>query len=371
MIRDATTDNSFERNNLQHRESAAIQADVSDFSDQTSAPMAALGWSAYFDDQLDPDEVGLARMRIATVHRSRLTAVSETGPARLNLPAHANTTDFAVGDWVLVEPATQVLIRRLDRQTLLQRRTEGGRAPQLIAANVDTLFIVTSCNDDFNPARLERYLALANESGANPVIVLTKIDQTDDVAPYQQQAAALQRGLAVVKLNAKTPEATQVLAPWCGPGQTVALVGSSGVGKSTLLNTLSAKSAEDAQPTGGIREGDAKGRHTTTSRSLHEIAGGGLVIDTPGMRTLHVSDVSVGLDVLFAEIVELAPQCRFRDCTHAHEPGCAVQAQIAAGTLDPARLERWRKLLAENQTNTPVQTGPRGNKISKPRGKRR
>ncbi len=339
-------------------------------SDQTSVSLATLGWSAFFEDQLEPDEATLAPMRIATVHRSRLTAESEGGPTRLSLPAHAATTDFAVGDWALVDRETQMVVRLLDRRALLQRRTEGSRQPQLIAANVDTLFIVTSCNDDFNPARLERYLALANEAGTRPVVVLTKLDQTPDAAPYLEQAAALQRDLDVVAVNATAPEAASTLAPWCGPGQTVALVGSSGVGKSTLLNTLSLKAPEDAQPTGPIREADAKGRHTTTSRSLHMIHGGGWVIDTPGIRTLHVSDMSAGLDVLFAEIVELAPNCHFRDCTHAHEPRCAVQAAVAAGTLDPARLDRWRKLLEENQTNTPVQSGARGNKSSKAHGKR-
>jgi ribosome biogenesis GTPase len=138
-----------------------------------------------------------------------------------------------------------------------------------------------------------------------------------------------------------------------------------------LLNTLTGKTGEDAQLTGGIREDDGKGRHTTTSRSLHAIEGGGLVIDTPGMRTLHVSDVASGLEYLFAEITELTPNCRFRDCTHAHEPGCAVQAAVNAGTLDPDRLDRWRKLADENRDNTPVATGPRGNKIQKPRGSRR
>ena len=310
-------------------------------------------------------------MRIATLHRDRMTAESLVGPVRLQLPVHANTADHAVGDWVLVEPDTRLLIRRLNRKTLLQRRTEGGRVPQLIAANVDTLFIVTSCNDDLNVARLERYLALANEAGTTPVIVLTKADRVADAAIYRDQVAGLQRGLDVVTLNATSPDAALALAPWCGAGQTVALVGSSGVGKSSLVNMLSAKPPEETQLTGDIREADSKGRHTTTSRSLHAIASGGWIIDTPGMRTLHVSDISTGLDTLFAEITELAPRCRFADCTHSHEPGCAVQAAVAAGTLDQVRVDRWRKLLQENRSNTPVRSGPRGNKTTQAPGKRR
>ncbi len=356
---------------MQQLYSAAIQTGVTNSLDQPAASLATLGWSAFYDEQLETGEAGLAPMRIATVHRNHLTALSELGPVRLNLSAQTNTTDFAVGDWVLVDRETRLLVRRLNRRMQLRRKTEGRRQTQLIAANVDTLLIVTSCNDDFNPARLERYLALAIESGATPVIVLTKIDQTAEAASYLRQAEALQPGLSVVMLNAKAPEAALTLAHWCGPGQTVALVGSSGVGKSTLLNTLSKKSAEDAQPTGPIRAADAKGRHTTTSRSLHAIAGGGWVIDTPGMRTLHISDVSNGLDILFAEIVDLASQCRFRDCTHDHEPGCSVQRATADGTLDPARLGRWRKLTKENLSNTSIQSGPRGNKITKTPGKRR
>jgi ribosome biogenesis GTPase / thiamine phosphate phosphatase len=339
-------------------------------SDQEMLFFADLGWSAFFDDQLEPEEASLARMRVATVHRARLTAESAFGPVKLILPNQANTADYAVGDWLLVDPVSLMPVRRLDRKTTLQRRTEGGRVPQLIAANVDTLFIVSSCNDDLNPARLERYLALANEAGTTPVIVLTKADQVADAGPWRDQVAGLQRGLEVVTLNATAPDAAMVLARWCGAGQTVALVGSSGVGKSSLLNTLAAKSPEEAQATGSIREADAKGRHTTTSRSLHRIAGGGWVIDTPGIRTLHASDLSAGLDLLFAEITELATDCRFRDCSHAHEPGCAVQKAVAAGRIDPDRLERWRKLLEENRSNTPVQSGPRGNKKTTTRSKR-
>ena len=344
---------------------------MSDFQDQTAPTLAALGWGASHAEQVAQDEAALQPMRIASVHRDRLRAFGEAGTVRLHLPPNANTGDHAVGDWVLVEPSTRMFVRRLVRTSLLQRRTEGGRLPQLIAANVDTLFIVTSCNEDLNAARLERYLALANEAGTQPLIVLTKADQVADVAPFVALAAGLQRGLPVVALNAHSTEAAQVLAPWCGAGQTVALVGSSGVGKSSLLNTLAGKAPHEAQLTGSIREDDAKGRHTTTSRSLHPVVGGGWVIDTPGMRSLHVSDLSTGLEQLFAEIVELAPNCRFRDCTHAHEPGCAVRAAVADGSLDPARLERWRKLHEETRANPPVQTGPRGNKSIKPAGKRR
>ncbi|MGY6535591.1 MAG: ribosome small subunit-dependent GTPase A [Pararhodobacter sp.] len=332
--------------------------------------LASLGWSGFLADQVKPDEAHLDRLRIATVHRARMTAISRQGLVRLTLPAHANTADHAVGDWVLVQPETRLLVRRLDRKSVLHRHIEGRRHPQLIAANIDTLFITTSCNDDLNPARLERYLALANEAGITPVIVLTKADQVPDARPYCDRVAGLQRGLHVVALNAHAPEAAQRLAPWCAEGQTVALVGSSGVGKSSLLNTLSGKAPEEAQLTGSVRAADAKGRHTTTARSLHPIIGGGWVIDTPGMRALLVGDSSAGLDQLYAEITELAPLCRFRDCTHDHEPGCAVQAAVAAGRLDPARLARWRKLQAENLANTPVQTGPRGNRTTRFPGKR-
>ncbi|MGO7275813.1 ribosome small subunit-dependent GTPase A [Rhizobium ruizarguesonis] len=332
-------------------------------SSQLPSPLELLGWSEFFADQVQPSEADLIPRRIASVHRARIEAIDVTGPVGLEFPSSTSTGDYAVGDWVLADALTDMLIRRLDRKSVFQRRPEGGRGQQLVAANVDTLLIVTSCNADFNLGRLERYLIMANQAGSNPVIVLTKADTAEDAGIYQAQAEALQRDLPVIALNGRSADAVSLLRPWCGVGQTVALVGSSGVGKSTLVNTMTGPESNAKQKTGTIREYDAQGRHTTTARSLHAISGGGWVIDTPGIRTLYVSDVADGIDTLFAEITELAPLCRFRDCTHAHEPGCAVQAAVASGTLDADRLERWRNLLAENRDRTPVVSGPRGNKI--------
>ena len=346
-----------------HRQTLSTNAKQNLTNSPLHSALELLGWSVFFADQVSSIEADLLPRRVASVHRARIEAIGVTGPVKLELPSNANTADFAVGDWVLADPLSDMLVRRLERKSAFQRRPEVGRGQQLVAANIDTLLIVTSCNADFNIDRLERYLIMANEAGSNPVIVLTKADTADDVGLFQAQAEALQRGLPVVALNGLSADASSLLKSWCGVGQTIALVGSSGVGKSTLVNTLTA--SDTKQKTGTIREYDAQGRHTTTARSLHAIPGGGWVIDTPGIRTLFVSDVTDGIDMLFADITELAPLCRFRDCTHAHEPGCAVQAAVKSGTLDADRVERWRNLVSENRDRTPVTSGPRGNKIAR------
>lgn len=311
-----------------------------------STTLASLGWSAHFLSQLDLSELPLTAARVAAVHRDRLDCLSPQGSFSLSPGHDAPTSGFAVGDWLLTDGAR--LVRRLDRRSLLVRRAAGSAAdPQLIAANVDTLFVVTSCNADFNPARIERYLALAAEAQTEAVVLLTKADLAD-AAGYQRAAERLARGLLAVPLDARDPGAARALDPWCRAGRTVAMVGSSGVGKTTLLNTLAGRQ----EPTAGIREDDAKGRHTTTRRSLVPLASGAWLIDTPGMRALRLADAAEGIDAVFSDVTALAGQCRFGDCSHGPEPGCAVQAAVTDGRLDPERLRRWEKLRREDRLNT-------------------
>lgn len=309
-----------------------------------------LGWSAHFNGQLDLDEIpNTVPLRLTQIHRDRADAVGETGFTTLRFTGDQHASDFAVGDWVLVDPGLTHIIRQLHRLTCLSRKAAGeGSERQLIAANVNTLFITTSCNADFNPARLERYIALALEAEALPVILLTKSDLSDTAEDYLDQANQISNRAEAILINAKGPDVAKTLAPWIDKGQTVALLGSSGVGKSTLTAALTGKDLETAT----IREADAKGRHTTTARSMHRIPGGGWLIDTPGMRELALQDAADGIDALFEDIVDLIPNCRFRDCAHDTEPGCAVQAAIANGSLSPDRLERWKKLRSEDARNS-------------------
>ena len=315
---------------------------------QGTPPLADFGWRPHFAAQLDPAEVGVARpARVTAVHRNMLALAAPGFEA--SVPPLPPDDPATVGDWLVLDPNADQVMRRLERFALLKRRAAGSSGEtQLIAANVDTLFIVTSCNDDFNIARLERYLSLAFEADVTPIILLTKSDLTDAPDDWRTKAEAVMTGVFAELIDARDPNTAEVLSPWLGRGQTVAFVGSSGVGKSTLVNTLRGTGELSTQ---GIRQDDAKGRHTTTSRALFALADSAWCVDTPGMRELGMADAADGISTVFADVQALAEQCKFRDCAHETEPGCAVRQAIDEGRLDAARFERWRKLVAEDTHN--------------------
>lgn len=313
------------------------------------AVLTDLGWSSFFADQVSAEEIGLEPVRITHIHRSRMNGISATGPVELVLQANSERDDYAVGDFVLAEPDSLIVRRRLARTSLLSRQMSD-RSTQLSGANIDTLFIITSCNGDFSVPRLERYLAMAAQCEIIPVVILTKAETNEDAISFAGQVADLARDLPVVVVDPRKAEARKKLQSWFGRGKTVALTGSSGVGKSTLVNTLAATDSGTAQLTGDIRAHDSSGRHTTTARSLHPVAGGGWVLDSPGIRSLHLGEMAGGLDTVFAEIAELETQCKFSNCTHSHEPNCAVLKAVSNGVIDPNRFSRWRKLRDENTT---------------------
>jgi ribosome biogenesis GTPase len=323
--------------------------------------LGEFGWNGFFQAQLDGDEPQTGRLaRVMAVHRDRIDVAGPGIEARIR-PFHgdpgAEEDAATIGDWLVVGESGERAVRRLARSSLIKRRAAGReRRVQLIAANVDTLFIVTSCNQDFNPARLERYLALAQASGVMAVVVLTKADLADDPAHYGAEARALMPGLLVETIDARDREDVAALAPWVGRGQTVALVGSSGVGKSTILNALV---GGEVQKTREAREDDDRGRHTTAVRSLHRLPTGGWLADMPGMREVRLTNVREGVEDVFADIAALAASCRFSDCRHRDEPGCAVRAAIEAGALDPDQLDRYLKLAAEDRHNSETIAGRR------------
>lgn len=316
------------------------------------------GWSEFFESRfVSFSAQGLVAARVVREERGRLLVVTESGEraaelagrllhravSRLDLPA--------VGDWVglrLGPPGGRsespaIVEAVVPRRNRIVRKAAGEAVrPQVLAANVDTLLVAMGLDADFNPRRLERYAALAWESEARPLVVLTKADTCEDVPARVAEAEAAAPGAAVVAVSAVTGSGLEALAPHLERGRTVALLGMSGVGKSTLVNRLVGAEAQAVQ---AVRESDGRGRHTTTRRDLLLLPSGALLVDAPGRRELALWDG--GGDAGFPEVAALAERCRYRDCAHEDEPHCAVRAAAAAGELDAQRLESFRKLRKE------------------------
>ena len=336
---------------------AALTTQSKTLKSNQNQALSALGWGEFFSSQ--PMEAfdhmeGMLTARIAREDRQAYDLLGDfPSPLRASLGGGlrykaASREDLpAVGDWVLAHHdgcGEARVMAVYARRSMLARQMAGERTGvQIIAANVDTIFIVTSMNQEFQERRLERYLFAVRESGAQPVLVLNKRDLAPDPASFVARAHAIASGAPVVALSALAR--ADMLSPWLGSGETVALVGSSGVGKSTLINMLM---RDEVMPTGSIRQDDDEGRHTTTARHLMSLPhDGGVLIDTPGMRELQLWTGSQEVEALFADIVELAQGCRFRDCAHDDEPGCAVREAAERGELTSGRLGSYQKLLRE------------------------
>lgn len=335
-----------------------------DLPSDVSATLRALGWDDRLAAQLATDAPGLVPGRILAEERGLYSVASADGehPAspsgRLRHDAELDPTATwpAVGDWVAMEPlvggpngastsAEHRLVQRvLPRRTAMVRRAPGDRErpSQVLAANVDVVFVVTSVNAEFNVRRLERYMTVAWESGATPVVLLSKSDLAVDIEDLRIQAESGAPGVEVIAVSSVTGQGLDEVRAHLGEGRTVVFTGSSGVGKSSVVNALAGAPLLD---TGGIREDDARGRHTTTRRQLVRLADG-LLIDTPGLRELGVLD-GEGLSNAFEDVEALAAQCRFSDCSHRSEPGCAIRAAIAQGSLAADRLAAYQKLERE------------------------
>jgi ribosome biogenesis GTPase len=320
-------------------------------SEEKQYTLTQLGWKTFFNQQLTLENLEqTAPYRVTQVFRNRLIALGENGELNLDLAQFPNLQESTVGDWLLIPNTPNETPIILDRLSVFQRKSPGANASQLIAANVDTAFIVSSCNHDFNLSRIERYLALAKEAQVDTVLILTKADLVNEqqLQTYLQQLHKLQAHLVVLTLNALDLEDVQKLNDWCKVGQTVVLLGSSGVGKTTLSNSLCLLQGSTA----AIREDDSKGRHTTTGRSLYFTHEGGLILDCPGMRELQLTDCEEGVRAVFSDIELIAKQCKFSNCQHQTEPGCKVVMALENGELEPRRLANYQKMLKEQARNS-------------------
>ncbi len=305
-----------------------------------------------FDYQIDINNTSGTPARITAVHKGRFGIVSDCGEGFAQLKGkeyyYGNEIFPTTGDFVLIDhnkDGDSRIIKTLERKAYFSRRDpDKGRGEQAVAANFDTVFIMQSLNHDFNPKRMERYLTAARQSKAEPVIVLTKADLTDDYLPYILETSRVAQGVKTCVVSSKTGYGMEELSPYLQKGKTLVFLGSSGVGKSSLVNALAGEQIMDVN---GIREDDSKGRHTTTHRELIMLSSGVMIIDTPGMRELGMWDVTEGLGDAFSDVEEIARGCRFRDCRHENEPGCAVREAIENGTLDASRFESYKKIKAE------------------------
>jgi ribosome biogenesis GTPase len=314
------------------------------------------GWSDFFaaefapfaDEGFEAGRVFLQHSRIYALYTESGEAEAET-TGRLRFNARGAEDLPAVGDWVVIrrgsEEGKAKIHEVLPRRSKFSRKSAGRETEeQIVAANVDTVFLVSGLDNDYNPRRVERYLIMAWESNAEPVVVLNKADLIEDAESKREEIERVAPGVPVLLLSAKRGEGIEQLLPYIGRGRTVALMGSSGVGKSTIVNRLL---GSEVQRTQDVRLSDARGRHTTTHRELFLLASGGLVLDTPGMRELQLLVSERGLRETFEDIEEVAAQCRFGDCRHEGEPGCAVREALETGTLDSSRYQNYRKMQAE------------------------